>query len=761
MAHLDENLAAFIAAHAHPYDAATDTYRRAPFAQPTKAGKNTAIYNAHSYHTKVPPQGIVPYIEHYTEPGDLVLDPFCGSGMTGMAALMTGRYAILNDLSPAAVHIARNYCAPVDATALRAEFERIKAAVTEESDWLYGTTCDRCGGPATIQHTIWSDVFECGRCGGDLVLWDLAVDHDSGTVREEFICPQCGITQNKKGLRRIASVPVSTSYECPHCRPNRGEHCTTVAERANVAEVEDRPIPYWYPSDEFPLGRQTRKIRQGVAGVSRVDQVFTYRNLWALSSLWDKVSQVHDEQLCARLQFVFTAITPLASRMYRYRARGGGGPSGNLYIPSLSLENNVLKLFQAKFDDIRDISFPALEAPTPYCVTMIGSAIALPSLPDAVVDYVFTDPPYGESLQYAELNFLWETWLRRFTNWSEDCVMNYVHGKDLAFYQDTMTRALGEMFRVLKPGRWASVVFHNTQDEVWQAIQSAAQAAGFELASVTMFDKDQRTFNQVNIGKKGAAGFDIILNLHKPARVTITNGASRVEDLEVKMTGWLADFLATSPAPAHRTIQYLHSYALRQILRENLVVELSMRDLQQMLPHQFKEVDGRWYLRGEAVMGGSVFDPKTDSGAITWLSAVLSDNPQTTGGLIPQWQAATAYLGATDPGRLERLLAENFWLDARTGRWRVPTAAERDKMSNRQSLADEAHLRVVRRFLAGDLDRRPHDWELSEWLRFCYRREAYAEAVALFQHIQPDQVEPERYRELKKIVAVCRMKAQE
>ena len=50
------DLAAFIAEHAHPYDAATDTYRRAPFAQPTKAGKNTAIYNAHSYHTKVPPR---------------------------------------------------------------------------------------------------------------------------------------------------------------------------------------------------------------------------------------------------------------------------------------------------------------------------------------------------------------------------------------------------------------------------------------------------------------------------------------------------------------------------------------------------------------------------------------------------------------------------------------------------------------------------------------------------------------------------------
>lgn len=237
MTHQDESLAAFIAAHAHPYDAATDAYRRAPFAQPIKAGKNTAIYNAHSYHTKVPPQGIVPYIEHYSEPGDLILDPFCGSGMTGVAALMTGRHAILNDLSPAAVHIARNYCTPVDVAALRAEFERIKAAVKEEFDWLYGTTCDRCGGSATIQYTIWSDVFECGRCSDELVLWDVAVDRSSGKVHDSFTCPTCGAGWRKTQLRWLRSEPVVTNYECPTCKPKRNEHPTTAAEKDRKSVV--------------------------------------------------------------------------------------------------------------------------------------------------------------------------------------------------------------------------------------------------------------------------------------------------------------------------------------------------------------------------------------------------------------------------------------------------------------------------------------------------------------------------------------------
>ena len=154
----DLTLSEFLAKYAKPYDADGDSYDRPPFASDTKEGKNDPIYNAHPYHTKVPPRGIIPYILHYTEPGDLILDPFCGSGMTGVAAQMCTnppadileqfpelkyrvgpRTCILNDLSPAACHITYNYNTPVDVEALKREFERIKEAVTGEFDWLYGT----------------------------------------------------------------------------------------------------------------------------------------------------------------------------------------------------------------------------------------------------------------------------------------------------------------------------------------------------------------------------------------------------------------------------------------------------------------------------------------------------------------------------------------------------------------------------------------------------------------------------------------------
>ncbi|MCD4810986.1 site-specific DNA-methyltransferase [bacterium] len=84
------------------YDEETDDYHKRPFVKDVSEGKNDPIYMAHTYHTKVPHKAIIHYINHYTKPGDIVFDGFCGTGMTGVAAQLTDRHAILSDLSPIA-----------------------------------------------------------------------------------------------------------------------------------------------------------------------------------------------------------------------------------------------------------------------------------------------------------------------------------------------------------------------------------------------------------------------------------------------------------------------------------------------------------------------------------------------------------------------------------------------------------------------------------------------------------------------------------
>src|SRR5262249_51275987 len=192
----------FIEHYGRPYDPDV-LYSREPFATDVSEGKTDPLYNAHSYHTKVPHKAIMRYILHYTEPDDVVFDGFCGSGMTGVAAQCCAdqktveslgyrvqpdgvilsengqpfskigvRYSILNDLSPAATFISYNYNAPVDVASVAREAKRILNEVESECRWMYETlhTDEKTAGQ--INYTVWSDVFLCPECVGEIVFFD-------------------------------------------------------------------------------------------------------------------------------------------------------------------------------------------------------------------------------------------------------------------------------------------------------------------------------------------------------------------------------------------------------------------------------------------------------------------------------------------------------------------------------------------------------------------------------------------------------------
>ena len=230
----------FIKQYGKPYDPATDDYRREPFAADVSEGKNDPIYNAHAYHTKVPYKAIMHYILHYTEPDDLVFDGFCGTGMTGVAALMCGdadivreigysvnkngsltsehhehgvqqrlrlgtRKAVISDLSPIATFIAANYCLPFDATAFRKVATQILQAVEQDVGWMYETTHSDGHRKGKINFTVWSDIYACPECAEEIVFVEEAFDADTQRIRDEFDCPHCNASLTKNDLELMYS----------------------------------------------------------------------------------------------------------------------------------------------------------------------------------------------------------------------------------------------------------------------------------------------------------------------------------------------------------------------------------------------------------------------------------------------------------------------------------------------------------------------------------------------------------------------------
>lgn len=252
----------FVRHYGKPYDSSVP-YSKEPFAADVSEGKNDPIYNAHSYHTKVPHKAIMRYILHYTQPGDVVFDGFCGTGMTGVAAQLCGdravieslgyrvesdgtvlekeeggeknswrpvsklgaRRALLNDLSPAATLIAHNYNTPIDIARFDREARKILEKVGAEFGWMYqslhqpteaqiSSAVENIQGPTIpdltnigivgrIAYTVWSDVFSCPECAHEMVFWDVAVDQAANEVREEFACPNCSAELTKRVLERV------------------------------------------------------------------------------------------------------------------------------------------------------------------------------------------------------------------------------------------------------------------------------------------------------------------------------------------------------------------------------------------------------------------------------------------------------------------------------------------------------------------------------------------------------------------------------
>lgn len=160
----NENLAGFVQRHANAYDAESDGYDEEAFTSPITTTKASVIYNMHTYWSKKPHDAIQQYIRHYTDPGDVVLDPFCGSGSTCLAALIEGRPAIAIDRSPAATFITANYCSLIGPQDLDAAFQEAKRICKRELDWLYETRCDECGAEAVTTKLVYSNVFQCPRC---------------------------------------------------------------------------------------------------------------------------------------------------------------------------------------------------------------------------------------------------------------------------------------------------------------------------------------------------------------------------------------------------------------------------------------------------------------------------------------------------------------------------------------------------------------------------------------------------------------------
>ena len=354
---------------------------------------------------------------------------------------------------------------------------------------------------------------------------------------------------------------------------SRGERPATDQDMDDAQRLSHEMTDGLFPNVSLgPEREMYQRCALHLRGIRSVSDMYTDRNRLALTTLWKAVLEEPDERIRRALAFAFTNTAWHGTRMRRFNARGGHRPlTGTLYVPQLSAEANVLQVMQKKVRQL--CSYYAAFQPTidepPH--VMSGSATDLSQISDESIDYVFTDPPFGSNIFYADCNLIWEAWLGRVTDPTLEAVVNRSlsltdGGKSLDDYSELMARSMTEVARVLKPGGWATVVFHNTDSAVWRALSRAASDAGFEFHEASSLIRMQQSHKgyKGRGGRENVAHFDVVMNLRKPVDVE-GNTLSRTKDVD--LTRLISEARVT-PGVAARGVQGVHAEVMRRLMSE-------------------------------------------------------------------------------------------------------------------------------------------------------------------------------------------------
>jgi len=722
-------LGEFIHAYGTQYDS-NKPYHRNPFTSDVSEGKMHPIYTAHSYHTKVPHRAIMKYILHYTEPGDIVLDGFAGTGMTGVAAQLCGdrgevnslgyrvddkqqiinedgnpfskfgkRRCIVNDLSPIATFIAQNYLQPINVDDFEREAQRILKETEDELGWMY-RTMHSDGREGRVNYTVWSDMYTCPECAGAINFAKEAFDDDSKTVKDTVKCPHCRSEFAKSKMNLVYEtkidpsqnasvqiprrVPVLINYTIGGVKHEKEPDANDIELLRKIDRVD---LPLEVPTLKLPDMQMAKVGRMKTVCITHIHQFFLHRAGISLATLWRKATEVPDKRLRNSLLFLIEQAIWGLALLNRYQpimhGRVGGSQvnralSGVFYVSSQISEVSPWYNLEGKLKRVaKTFRMLPRENSTTLVTTQDCSKLRIP---DNSLDYIFTDPPFGENIYYSDLNILIESWHKVITNSTPEAIIDRVRRKELPDYQNLMENCFNEYYRVLKPGRWITVEFSNSKAAIWNAIQTTLQRAGFVVASVAALDKKQRSFQSVTTPT--AVKQDLVISAYKPnggleerfAKTGATEDGvwdftrTHLTNLPVvKVRGGDIDFIV------ERDPRILYDRMVAYYVGHSTPVPLSSAEFQAGLSEKYPERDGMYFLpeqvseydKKRATVEGvgqlSIFVDDERS-AINWLRNFLKERPSTTQDINSDFmqQLSASWKKWEAKPELSTLLDQNF-----------------------------------------------------------------------------------------------------
>ncbi|MDD4243032.1 MAG: DNA methyltransferase [Bacilli bacterium] len=406
--------------------------------------KTDNIYKIHKYWARKPWYVVDEYIKKYSNEGDLILDPFCGSGLTGCEAVSLGRNFLGIDLNPMAIKISQGTITQLnDIDSLINDFYTIEKSCKDKILDLYmlDSECPNCGRKYIEKHLV---------CGGE------------NEGMSAVYC-ECG----KKTSKLFVS---------------------SVQRKYNVLKEK-----YWIPNTEMP--EKFYKDRFSYKGVKKVVDFFSPRSQSALSFILATIRQLKSKNE----DYLLLAFTNTLLHCSMLKGENVRPLSVNNYwIPNDIIDENVWYRFEDRIWNLINSKKALLErnknAKTGKFSLINGSALNPDNYSKA--DYIFTDPPYGETIQYSELSFVWNAWIEQIYEIKDEIIINPVQKKKAKEFNDLLGVSLANIYNYLKRGKYFTLCFANKEFNVWRDIINQCKRLGFQLESIEAYDTYGTPFNK-------------------------------------------------------------------------------------------------------------------------------------------------------------------------------------------------------------------------------------------------------------------------
>ena len=543
------------------------------------APRTDPVYNCHSYLTKVPIGAIKPFIESFTERGDIVADIFAGSGMSGLAALTLGRNAKLSDISALGQHIALGYLQNIPEDDLKKAGDEVMVRAREAVGDYYQTQRQTDQDKQEMIRAVWSFTYVCPSCRSEMVYYD-ALDKKG---KAPATCPSCDQPFVKRLWGRGNDVPVRVVVHGENGK--QAEQPIGEIDLKKISKASKDKRLKDIPSLTIEQDREMySRSGLGKTGMTETRKFFSDRNAIALLELWNAINEIKNSKIKQKLRFAFTAILPRASKRYQWSPkRPLNAQNQTYYIAPVFYEWNVFELFGRKvnasikanktlFGDDQN----AADKETADVSYTLSSADNLKHLEDASIDYIFTDPPFGSNIFYSDMNLFHEAWLGKTTKYESEAVVHTTGKRKtnaIERYENLLRRSFEEAYRALKPGKNMSVVFGNSSGSIWGLMQRALRDAGFRAAPVhvAILNKGQRSVKGLSSGSEGVVTVDLVLTVQKPLKNETANDAHSLTNGDTsKLIREAINELSQGDAenPSH-----VYARILRKAIQKHLILD--------------------------------------------------------------------------------------------------------------------------------------------------------------------------------------------